>query len=219
MKRSLILGGVSLLALVLTAGVSFGEPQKPTKPTKPTTPTTKTTNPSNGGTGTTGMDTPSTMGTGDKTGMKDKKTGKKKPHHKSGKHKHKHHHKNHHHKHHKHHHVAFVAGGTDGGAVGADDEDDPEIEGDFGLLITDIDEAGPAAEAGLDVDDTILSVNGVRVQTVEELRTALKNVTGPITVVYISDDTEDVEEVEVTVKDGKMGITMEVVKLDDEDDK
>lgn len=94
-------------------------------------------------------------------------------------------------------------------------DDDEEIEGDFGLIITDLDEDGPAAEAGLDIDDTIISINGVRVQTLEQMKAALKNIKGTVVVVFISDESEEVEEEDITVKDGKLGATLEVVKLED----
>jgi len=98
-----------------------------------------------------------------------------------------------------------------------DDEEEVEIEGDFGLIITDLDEDGPAAEAGLDIDDTIISINGVRVQSMEQMKTALKNVKGTVVIVFISDETEEVEEEDITVRDGKLGATLEVVKLEDAD--
>ena len=99
--------------------------------------------------------------------------------------------------------------------VVVDDQDDGEIEGDFGLIITDLDEDGPAAEAGLDIDDTIISINGVRVQTLEQMNTALKNIKGTVVIVFISDESEEVEEEDITPKAGKIGATLEVVELED----
>jgi membrane-associated protease RseP (regulator of RpoE activity) len=108
-----------------------------------------------------------------------------------------------------------VIGTTD--LVVADDKPDAEVDGDKGLLITEIVDGGPAAEAGLDVDDTILSVNGVRVQTVEELNAVVEKATGAVVVVFISDDSGDVEEVDITPKNGKLGLSTEVVELEDVD--
>jgi predicted metalloprotease with PDZ domain len=95
--------------------------------------------------------------------------------------------------------------------------DDPEVDGDFGLLIVDLLDGGPAMEAGLDIDDTILSINGVRVQSLADVKKALKDVKWQIVIVFISDDSGDVEEVDVTLKDGKLGLTLEVVELEDAD--
>jgi len=110
-------------------------------------------------------------------------------------------------------------GGSDAGG-GGDGPDGPAVEPGLrtgkGLLVTDIDEDGPAAVAGLDVDDTILSVNGVRVQSVEGLRAVVEKATGPVSVVFLSDDTGDVEEADVTPRNGRLGITMDVVILDGE---
>jgi C-terminal processing protease CtpA/Prc len=101
--------------------------------------------------------------------------------------------------------------------VVATDANDPEVVGDKGLLITNLEDGGPAMVAGLDVDDTILSVNGVRVQSVAELQAVLKKATGPVEVVFISDDSGDVMEVDVTPKNSSLGVTTEVVELEDAD--
>jgi hypothetical protein len=170
-------------------------------------------------------------GGGKKTFGKKKKNGKPKPSKKSGKKKHKKH-KHHHRKHHKKHGSQDEGdmpddGGDGGGDAGGGDagggspsggdepdSDDPEVAGGRGLLITDLEDDGPAATAGLDVDDTILSVNGARVQSVEELRAALKSVNRPVKLVYISDDTGDTEFVMVTPNHGRIGVTMDEVELE-----
>jgi hypothetical protein len=107
------------------------------------------------------------------------------------------------------------SGGGDSGGSGSENAVEPELRTGHGLLITDLDENGPAANAGLDVDDTILKVNGVRVQSVEELRAVVEAAKGPVVVVYISDETGDMEEAQMTPQKGRLGITMDVVTVDD----
>jgi membrane-associated protease RseP (regulator of RpoE activity) len=228
MHRPLSVGGVGLLVLVLTAGLAFGNTQPQPAPLK--TPARQA--------------SPASFvsANGGKKFVNKKKAGKTKPGKKTGKkkkNKHKKHHKKHHHKkHHKHHKGdKDDQGGAEGGADdgggdesggdmgggdaggGGDGPDGPAVEPALqagkGLLITDLDADGPAAVAGLDVDDTILSVNGVRVQSVEGLRAVVEKATGPVTVVFLSDDTGDVEEADVTPRKGRLGITMDVVAVDD----
>ncbi len=228
MKRMVSFGGVGVLVLALTGSTVLGMPMS----------STKTASMSFDGSAKSALssdeDAVSTI-----TGKK----GKKKPVKKSGKHKkNKKHHRKHHRRHHHHrrdhdrdrdrgwHHdrdryhrdwphfsfwgnqsnVQFVST-----SIAVVDDEDEEIEGDFGLIITDLDEDGPAAKAGLDIDDTIISINGVRVQTLEQLNTALKNIKGTVVVVFISDESEEVEEEDITPKAGKIGATLEVVELED----
>jgi hypothetical protein len=235
MQRFLALCGVGVLVVVLLAGTGFGKPpghqHKPSHSTPTQTPRTtspKTTFSSGTGGNTNG---------GSKTFVKKKKPGKPKPGKKTGGKKKNKKHKKHHKKHHKRHKKdSSGTGGDDGGGddagggdtgggdaggdgddanggSGTDDANDPEVAGQRGLLITDLEEDGPAAVAGLDVDDTILSVNGTRVQTVEGLRAALRNVNGPVNVVYISDDTGNTEDVKVVARNGRIGVTMDEVEL------
>jgi len=218
MRRFPALCGMVLLVLVCTSGFLFGKPpgHQHRHSTSPPTRSSQTSFES---------DMVGNWGGGKKSVGNKKKSGKPKPSKKSGKKKHKKH-KHHHKKHHKKHGSqdegdmpdAGGDGGGDagGGDVGGDepDGDDSEVAGGRGLLITDLEDDGPAATAGLDVDDTILSVNGVRVQSVEELRAALKNVGGPVKLVYISDDTDDTEDVMVTPRRGRIGVTMDEVELE-----
>ncbi len=229
MRRFPALCGTVLLVLVCTSGFLFGKPpthqhrQTTSRPTQSFQTRFESSNAGN-------------WGGGKKSFGKKKKSGKPKPSKKSGKKKHKKH-KHHHKKHHKKKGSqdggdmpddggdgggdagGGDAGGGDagGGGPGGGDErdaDDPEVASGRGLLITDLDDDGPAATAGLDVDDTILSVNGVRVQSVEELRAALKNVDRPVKLVYISDDTGDTEDVMVRPKRGRIGVTMDEIELE-----
>jgi membrane-associated protease RseP (regulator of RpoE activity) len=231
MKRSLGLFGVGLLALVLTASLVFGGVRSQHAAS------------TNGSAKTSFVSAKS----GKKKGGKKKpgkKSGKKKHKHHHRHHR-KHHHRHHDHDRDRDRdrdhdrdrdydrdydrdwdHVSLIAlpvNGLSGQAVGttnvlvADDKPDAEVDGDKGLLITEVVDGGPAEEAGLDVDDTILSVNGVRVQSVEELNAAVKKATGAVVVVFISDDSGDVEEVDITPKNGKLGLSTEVVELEDAD--
>ena len=152
--------------------------------------------------------------------IKKQKTGKPKPSKKTGNKKKNQKHTKHHNKHYPKYFFQEGVERLEGGGAGAvevpepDEDDDPVVEGGRGLLITDLEEDGPAAAAGLDVDDTILSVNGVRVESVEALRGALKNVKGPVEVVFISDDSGETETVTVKPHRGRLGITMEEVDLE-----
>jgi hypothetical protein len=222
MNRSLSLGGVGLLVLVFTAGMAFGHPphHTPVRPAHTPVQPNYQKPPSfymDGG--------KKDIGTKDvvqkdvikkdvvkKDVVKNNKTGKKKVEKKSGKVKKNKKHKKHK-KHHKHRPKAWADGDDDSADGGTDDGDDPEVESGTGLQITDLDETGPAMEAGLDVDDTILSVNGVRVKSVLELRAVVEKATGPVRVVFLSDDTGNVEEVDITPKKGRLGITMEEVNV------
>jgi serine protease Do len=44
-----------------------------------------------------------------------------------------------------------------------------------GVVVTDVDPAGPAAEAGIQPDDVILEVNHQAVKSAGELRSAVRN--------------------------------------------
>jgi membrane-associated protease RseP (regulator of RpoE activity) len=227
MNRMVCFGGVGALVLALTASMVFGS----TKAVNQTFSRSATSAFSSGSGSESAVSKMGVM-----------KKGKKKPMKKSGKNKkNKKHHRKHHRRHHHHHHREhgrdcgwhddhhrgwphFMFSGIPSGVhfvstpiTVVDDEDDGEIEGDFGLIITDLDEDGPAAEAGLDIDDTIISINGVRVQTLEQMNTALKNIKGTVVIVYISDESEEVEEEDITPKAGKIGATLEVVELEDAD--
>jgi membrane-associated protease RseP (regulator of RpoE activity) len=222
MYRSLSLGGVGLLVLALTSGVVFGKPPGHDRPSQmPARQHSHSRSP--------GSMSHANNG-GKKAVAKNKKPGKPKPAKKTGNKKKNDNRKKYHKKHHKKHHkrsgpggdlpdVSDLIGGAGSDDVGGpdgrdgDDGDDPEVEGTYGLLITDLDDDGPAAAAGLDVDDTILSVNGIRVQSAEQLRAAFKNAKGRVEVVYISDDTGEVEEVMVTPRNGRIGITMDEVEV------
>jgi membrane-associated protease RseP (regulator of RpoE activity) len=237
MQRSLSLGGVAVLIVALMTGLTFGNTPAPTRSLTSAGPASSSSFTSIKG-GKKGGNKKS-IGKKRKPGKPKpgKKTGNKK------KNKKKKHHKNHHHKKHKKHKKhkddgddgdeggsgGDVGGGdmgggdVGGGDVGGGDPSGPEIpdavepalRAGHALLITDLEPDGPAATAGLDVDDTILSVNGVRVQSVEELRAVVEKATGPVSVVYISDDTGDVEDADIVPLKGRLGITMDVVTVDE----
>jgi S1-C subfamily serine protease len=61
-----------------------------------------------------------------------------------------------------------------------------------GLVITDVDPGGPAAEAGIQPDDVIVQANRVPVKTVDELRTAVRNSGTRPTLLMISRGGQDV---------------------------
>jgi PDZ domain len=215
MNRSLSLGGGGLLVLVFTAGMAFGHPphHTPVKPAHTPVQPNYQKPPSfhtDGGKKDIGPKDVVKKDVVKKDVVKNNKTGKKKVEKKSGNSKKNKKHK----KHHKHRPKAFAGGDDDSADGGADDDgDDPEVESGTGLQITDLDEAGPAMEVGLDVDDTIVSVNGLRVKSVLELRAVVEKATSPVRVVFLSDETGNVEEVDITPKNGRLGITMEEVNV------
>jgi membrane-associated protease RseP (regulator of RpoE activity) len=190
--------------LILTAGMTFGHPPHHVQPRPPVQHFDKSPSYNRGG-GTKEIE---------KFDGGKKKTDKKKVGTKSGNPKKNKKHTKHRKRHHRHG-KNSTGGDDDSDDDGADDSaDDPEVASGTGLQIIDLADAGPGAKAGLDVDDTILSVNGVRVQSVEELRAVVEKAKGVVTVVFISDNTGDVEEADVTPKHGRLGLTMIEVGVD-----
>lgn len=85
--------------------------------------------------------------------------------------------------------------------------------GRMGLVITEIKD-GPAKDAGLRRGDVILSVDGQRLQSFDELRTSLKGTDKKqVTVEFIDGSNGQTETKKVGVRDSKMGITVEEVPV------
>jgi hypothetical protein len=82
----------------------------------------------------------------------------------------------------------------------------PEV----GLLILDIVEGSGAAKAGLRADDVLYSVKGKRVQAFEDLPAILKDVTGPVEVVFWNGETKQYESLKVTPQKGVLGALLQV---------
>jgi S1-C subfamily serine protease len=101
----------------------------------------------------------------------------------------------------------------DGGSV-----PDPAAGIEYGLEITSLTEEGAADEAGLNVGDIILSVNGSRVQTVGELRAALADCGDEAEVVFLTADDGDTQSVMVQPQDGRLGARLNQVPVQEGDD-
>lgn len=84
-----------------------------------------------------------------------------------------------------------------------------------GAKITTILPGSPAADAGLEVDDIIVSVNGVKITSTTHLINALKSAGGTAQLVVINN--RDGQQVDVTAfpKVGKLGIDAAIVELSD----
>ena len=88
----------------------------------------------------------------------------------------------------------------------------PAADAEYGLRVTALDAAGPAAAAGLQVGDIILTVGGERVQTLDELRTATGSAAAE-EVVYIRASTGVTEAATVAPRGGLLGVRIEQVSV------
>jgi hypothetical protein len=117
-----------------------------------------------------------------------------------------------HHKHRRHHHRH--RGGY--GDADGDDGDSDDATADaarYGVLILDL-SRGPAARAGLQVDDIILSFNGVDTPSYEALAGAVQQAGDQAEVVYIDGDTGEETSCTVYPAAGRIGVTGQGVRVD-----
>jgi S1-C subfamily serine protease len=120
------------------------------------------------------------------------------------------HHGNRHHgnRHHGRRHHGRHYGGYGGGDYGGGDlYVAPGIVGaEYGVLLTDVSQ-GPAANAGLQPDDIILSYNGQPTPSYEDLAAAVQSSGSQAEVSYISGDNGDQETVTLSGVNGRIGVT------------
>lgn len=91
---------------------------------------------------------------------------------------------------------------------------EPATPSEMGLLITELNAQGTAKAAGLRQGDVILTVDGKRIQTFEELRVLLTAAgKKQANVEFLDGSNGQIEKKDVAVVDGKMGITIEEVPL------
>ncbi len=84
----------------------------------------------------------------------------------------------------------------------------PPLTGsESGLQITDLTD-GPAKKAQLHVGDIILGIGQTRTQTFDQLQSALAAAKGQAEVVFINNESKNVEKLPVTPVDGKLGIAV-----------
>ncbi len=90
----------------------------------------------------------------------------------------------------------------------------PVTPSEMGILITELKPDGTAKAAGLRQGDVILSVDGKRIQSFEELRAALSvENKKQAKVEFIDGSNNQIDSKEVAIVDSKMGITIEEVPL------
>jgi hypothetical protein len=83
----------------------------------------------------------------------------------------------------------------------------------FGMQIRQLFD-GPAARAGLQPGDVILSIGGVPTPTAEVLGGVLQQATGAVEVVVLRNATGERESVVLTPEDGRIGVFSESVRVD-----
>jgi S1-C subfamily serine protease len=84
--------------------------------------------------------------------------------------------------------------------------------------LTDMDDDGPASEAVQQPGDVLLHVDGVRVQSAAQLRTALANAGGEAEVVFINAGTGLLDAVRVAPRHGRTGTRTEPVEVGSDGD-
>jgi hypothetical protein len=89
----------------------------------------------------------------------------------------------------------------------------PPLGTDTGMKILNVEKDGPAAKGLLRVGDTILSVGTNRVQTFDELRSALGPLNGAVDIVFINGENGKREKLPVKVANGRIGATVQEVQL------
>jgi hypothetical protein len=126
---------------------------------------------------------------------------------------------NRHHRHHRHRYGNY--GGGDGDGEGRDFDGGDQYEGapapvpvEYGVLLTDV-ARGPAARAGLQPDDIILSFNGQATPSYEALADAVQQSGSEADVYYINADTGARETVTLTGVNGRIGVSGYGVPVDD----
>jgi hypothetical protein len=91
--------------------------------------------------------------------------------------------------------------------------DVPATGREKGMKITNLSADGPAAKALLRNGDIILGVGNTRVQSLQELRSALAPLKGDAEIVFINSENGKVEKLSVKLADGKIGATVEEFDL------
>jgi membrane-associated protease RseP (regulator of RpoE activity) len=80
---------------------------------------------------------------------------------------------------------------------------------ELGVRIIKVFPDWPAAQNDLRVGDIIVSVNGQRVQTADQLTAAIAGVNGPVELVFFNGETQQLEKMPITPLRGKLGIDTE----------
>lgn len=111
--------------------------------------------------------------------------------------------------------------GDDDGGAGDDDGDDGD-EGDdpamdaeleYGMEIIDMEEDGPAANAGLQVGDIITAINGMATPDFDSLRVALEACGSQGTFDFINAENGEPEQIDVSVDETRIGASVEQVVI------
>ncbi len=85
-------------------------------------------------------------------------------------------------------------------------------DAEWALRVVDV-AAGPAAKAGLQKGDVILRIDGLRVKSFDDLRTALKNSSGKSSVAYFRPSAGKRDVMEVAVEETRIGVSVEPVSV------
>ena len=93
---------------------------------------------------------------------------------------------------------------------GSDIDVAPPTE-EWGMKILEVAPDGAAAEASLQANDIIMNVGDRRVQSFEELTAALAAADGPVELVFINGENNQLEKLTISPVKGKVGIATEAV--------
>jgi S1-C subfamily serine protease len=84
-----------------------------------------------------------------------------------------------------------------------------EADDEGGVLLRAVTRGAAAEQAGLRAGDVILSFDGVRTRTFEELQDAVQQADGPVKVVFINGENGETEYLTVEPEEGLIGVTCE----------
>jgi len=84
-----------------------------------------------------------------------------------------------------------------------------EADDEGGVLLRAVTRGAAAEQAGLRAGDVILSFDGVRTRTFEELQDAVQQADGPVKVVFINGENSETEYLTVEPEEGRIGVTCE----------
>ena len=84
---------------------------------------------------------------------------------------------------------------------------------EWGMKVTQVAPAGAAAKANLRAGDIILTANGKRTQSFDDLTAALAGQNEPIDIVMINGENNKLEKLRIVPANGKIGVATESVVL------